>query len=85
MTVQVYKLINLPGVILIRVHSSVLLSYSMDNIDDSELWMSGEEDEDEASTGDPTFFKLELSREGQSGGKCDRPCPHAFAIGSTLG
>lgn len=48
----------------------------MDIVDDSELWMSDEdgskreeeydEDEDEE---DATFFKLDLTRQGISGGK----------------
>lgn len=43
----------------------------MDVFDDSELWMSKQEEDDEeywTNTEDPTFFNLQLGRAGQSGG-----------------
>ena len=53
----------------------LLAFYTMDGVDDSELWMSEEEDGGEGddeeygtNTEDPTFFQLELGRRGQSGG-----------------
>jgi hypothetical protein len=51
-----------------------LHSHTMDTLDDSELWISeeemgdGEEEEDAANSADPTFFQLEMERQGQSGG-----------------
>jgi len=69
----------------------------MDGVDDSELWMSEEEDggegDDEeygANTEDPTFFQLELGRGGQSGGyhvrnkpgEKQRPTVSGFGSGS---
>ncbi|RSL51269.1 hypothetical protein CEP54_011476 [Fusarium duplospermum] len=69
----------------------------MEAIDDSELWMSGEEDEYEDEyeqrgemKGDPTFFTLEMSVEGQPGGfhvrngldRKQRPAVSSFGSGS---
>ncbi|RTE83627.1 hypothetical protein BHE90_001803 [Fusarium euwallaceae] len=65
----------------------------MEAIDDSELWMSGEEDEhgDEYEQqcemkGDPTSFTLWMRVEGQPGGATDqpRPCPVTIGISSRL-
>lgn len=63
-----------------RTHLTVrrrcFVSSTMTDIDDSELWISEEEDggdmKDEdisAYTPDPTFFVLELGHAGQTGGK----------------
>ncbi|RSM18558.1 hypothetical protein CDV31_002694 [Fusarium ambrosium] len=69
----------------------------MEAIDDSELWMSGEEDEYEDEyeqqdemKGDPTSFTLEMSVEGQPGGfhvrnglgQEQRPSVSGFGSGS---
>ncbi|KAJ4320187.1 hypothetical protein N0V84_005972 [Fusarium piperis] len=66
-------------------------------IDDSELWMSGDEDEDENEyeqqgemNGDPTFFTLGMKVEGQPGGfhvrntpgQKQRPAVSGFGYGS---
>lgn len=47
-------------------------AHTMAEFDDSELWMSGEEDdldgEQDYGDGDAVFFQLDLGREGESGG-----------------